>query len=467
MSRGRRVARKWAVIVVALAAIAMRTETASAASKALIIAIPDLPNLERRLPGIGSDVENMRVAAARLGFSPNQVKVMEGSGATIARIRAAIHGWLSTGLEPDDQVLLYLSGYGGSVAGAPSLFAYDAEISSAGQIKNHLPLSELQQLLMRLRSQSVYLVVDSAFGGSVDAIELRNQRLGAKTAWPKYWRPDTERSVAFEWTAPNLVVLAGGDGRAFGSTSWATERGSLLTLGLREAIEAAHLRQSVVDARWLRMTTQTYLQGLDTGLPVDVGLWGETGLSQRQLPVVLDAGNGPQWNFYLGLAKSGQPLNLTGPPADMFVGDTLSLAFRVPSSGYLNVISVDAEDQAVALFPNQHHRDNRVESGVFELPTSQMAFNIEAQPPTGKTLVVAVLSALPINAYELTNGDRDDSGAVQEVFASLSGTATRAFRVARAKIEAAPQSEGLFEARLYGAALEFYVHPLTATQARD
>ena len=69
-----------------------------------------------------------------------------------------------------------------------------------------------------------------------------------------------------------------------------------------------------------------------------------------------------------------------------------------------------------------------MKAGPFSFPTADMRFDLLAAEPLGPNLVVAFLSADPINFYQEALEDRDENGNIQVDFPSLSNTATRAVR---------------------------------------
>ena len=101
-----------------------------------------------------------------------------------------------------------------------------------------------------------------------------------------------------------------------------------------------------------------------------------------------------------------------------------------PGGGYLNVVTVDSQDNATVLFPNHYHMDNAVLEGPLSIPTEAMAFELPAAEPLGPTLVAAFLTQDRINFHEQTTDGRDADGNITVEFTTLSPTATRAIRIA-------------------------------------
>ena len=111
--------------------------------------------------------------------------------------------------------------------------------------------------------------------------------------------------------------------------------------------------------------------------------------------------------------------------------EDVQISIDVPAEGYLNVVTVDSQDNTVVLFPNRYHKDNRVQAGKLAIPTSRMNFTLPASEPVGQTLVVAFLTDQPVNFYESqVGGQRDAKGDYTGDFAEVSPVATRAISVA-------------------------------------
>jgi len=124
------------------------------------------------------------------------------------------------------------------------------------------------------------------------------------------------------------------------------------------------------------------------------------------------------------------PIDVKASKASYVVDEPVKLTVNVPTAGYLNVVTVDAKDNATVLFPNHYQESNAVTPGVFAIPTQQMAFDLLASEPAGKTLVVAFVTPDRINFFQETIDDRDKNGNITVDFPKLSHSATRAIRVA-------------------------------------
>ncbi len=113
----------------------------------------------------------------------------------------------------------------------------------------------------------------------------------------------------------------------------------------------------------------------------------------------------------------------------------LSVVLQGP--GYLNVVSVDVQDNTTVLFANKHQESNAVTGGKFTLPTAQMGFELLASEPVGPTHVMAFYGSDPINFFQEALDERDQNGKVTADFPAVSHTASLAIRVAPRRKESA------------------------------
>jgi hypothetical protein len=109
------------------------------------------------------------------------------------------------------------------------------------------------------------------------------------------------------------------------------------------------------------------------------------------------------WNAVEKLTQNKQPLTIATLKGKTTYtqGEKLILGVKVDNPGYLNVVSIDANDKVTVLFPNKYHPNNQVlAADVITLPTRKMKFDLTAQAPFGKTLIVAFLSDSKLNLYQ-------------------------------------------------------------------
>jgi hypothetical protein len=125
------------------------------------------------------------------------------------------------------------------------------------------------------------------------------------------------------------------------------------------------------------------------------------------------------------VAQAAYPVGISAQKRVYRVGDTLQVTFDVPSDGYVNVLNVgEGESEAVVLYPNKYHSDNRVSAGRITVPGAADPFTLPAASAQ-RTLIVVVHTKSRLNGYE--------TGAGEGFLKMLSAPATRSFAVAAAE----------------------------------
>jgi hypothetical protein len=235
-----------------------------------------------------------------------------------------------------------------------------------------------------------------------------------------------------------------------------TMNGGVFTLGLTDAVKRLTSEGKSPTPRELRDDADAYIRSkVDKNQLYTPQIMGNQTLADKPIQVIaLNASNGPNRKRLLELvAQQPQHIELTASNSQYLVDQPVKLTLKLPSDGFLNVVSVDSKDNATVLFPNGLQPGNAVSAGTFSFPTPQMTFDLLAAEPIGPTLVVAFLSSDPINFYQDTVEDRDEAGHIKVDFPQLSHTATRAIRVA-------PRRQDI-----YAAQLELQILPAAAQPA--
>jgi len=419
---------------------------AAAASRALLIGVGKyaLPNND--LPGIDLDIDNMKHVAKIMGFAPGDIKVLFDEQATAAGVKSAMATWLRDGVGANDRVLIYFSGHGTRVPDPRPAKAGDvddalvlhdvktAKLNGRATLANVLLGYEFGEAIATIPSRHILVLVDACHSGTATrTLALGNRRLGESSGAVKY----------FNWPgAPTgktrgLRTTSGGENYAAVSAARddeyaiATEHGGLFTLGVLDAIDAASRearRPSVAD---LRASTAAYIEKhTDEQSRHHPVADGNKQLIEGQLDLIpLRNGNGPTWTALDALAKRGEPLAIKAGAADLRLGEEIVLTADVPRAGFLNVVSIDSQDRATVLFPNQFSPSNSVPAGAFQFPTPSMGFRLRATEPAGPTLVVAFLSDKKVNLLDLGIEGRDAAGKMRSAFTEVTARATRAISI--------------------------------------
>lgn len=440
-------------VVLAALLAALFTAPAPAANRALLIGVAqDAGGLSRPLPGIDLDLDMMRGLAAWLGFAPAEIQVMQDREATAEAVQRALGGWLREGVGPEDRVLLYFSGHGSQVPDlngdetadaadevlvlsdlAPALTP-DGRASLTGVLLD----DDLERALAAIASRRVLVVLDACHSGTATrSYALAPSQSGARSAVVKSYTypgmPTGNPESAFRTLSrrPAHVSLAAA---ADDERSLSTERGSYFTLGLAEAVGSAAAVGRNLSAREALDAAAAFVAAslgpAGQALLFHPQIEGDPRLTEAPLGLIpAAAGAGPHWQRLRALAASRRVLEVRANRTRFALGETLELTLEVPFDGWLNLIAVDARDSSTVLFPNRRDRAHRVTAGPLRLPGTR-PFSLPAVPPAGPVLLVAVLTAEPLDLYETGDGRRDAAGTLLDDYPRLSAVGTRAFAVA-------------------------------------
>ena len=139
----------------------------------------------------------------------------------------------------------------------------------------------------------------------------------------------------------------------------------------------------------------------------------------------------PNWNRYLKLVKNATPLKISSSYPKYALGESIALEVEMPTDGYLNIVRVDSKDRPTVLFPNANHPDNYLKAGAYHFPDTD-AYDWPAEPPYGRTLLVALVSRREMNLFG-SGQQRDLSGKPRGKFSNPSPAVTRGMGQASAK----------------------------------
>ena len=405
---------------------------ALASNRALIIGVGKHDDATLDLPGIDLDVAMMQDAARNLGFKANEITTLQDDQATLAAITRELRELRKVG--GGDRVLIYFSGHGSHIPDANGdeedgqdevLITHDVRIAG-DRIENALVDDVFAQLLAAIPSRHLLLLIDACHSGTATK---SFSNLGQRGT-PKYFRPSSAISKVAMLSPRNLVVTERqSQGHVLLSAAMdnelaqATSQGSVFTLGVSHALKAlGETRQ--LTPKELASGVQTFVrEKLDEmgSRPHTPQLSGD--------PTRLDANLffarpaiGPMRERLDALATKLKPLKASAERTTYRVGERVKMTFDLPASGYLNVVNVNAADNAVVLFPNRHHPDNQLEKGSVTIPTPQMHFDITVQEPRGKNITYAFLSQKPLDLFQSTVEGRNAKGAIIDILVPLSAS---------------------------------------------
>jgi hypothetical protein len=430
---------------------------AHAEQRALLVGVGQYATPGIDLPGIDLDLERMHDTLVRMGFTDAQIRTLRDDEATSTRVIESFSTWLKDGVQPQDRVVFYFSGHGSNIPDTNKdesdgvdevLVTHDmkrARVNGKASLTGVVVDDKLGQLIAALPSRNVWIIVDSCHSGTVTrSFSLKNRSLardavytksfhyaGMPTPAPRVTTRSIMRAGGPVSNADNFVSLtAAGDGEEAIGTS----KGGVFTIGLTEAYARLTAQGKPVTVTGLKDEAAAYIRSkVDQQLVHTPQLNGSPRLATGALQLVSaqPAAEGPNRKRLAELiAAQPNALKLTASAARYTVDQPVSLSVEVPANGYLNVVTVDADDAATVIFPNRHQTDNAVKPGMLRIPAEEMDFELLAAEPVGQTLVVAFLTSAPLNFYNETLDERDAQGRISVDFPALSHTATRAIRVA-------------------------------------
>lgn len=451
-----------------LIALGLSSGAALAEPRALLVGVGnyDRPNLD--LPGIDLDLVRVRDTLKVMGFTDAQIRSLADSQATSENVIKEMSTWLRDGVGPDDRVVFYFSGHGSNTPDLNGdeedgvdevLVTYDvrrAVIDGRRGLTGVVTDDKIAELIGAIPSRNILMMVDACHSGTVSrGFELENKKLTSDEVFEKmYSYPGMPESGEFdmsgdyqhakmgnecvcdedmktrsvETAAPNFVAIsAAGDGeKAIG-----TSKGGVFTVGFTNAITAAASEGRPLTVSQARDAAAAYIREVvDTSRVHNPQITGSPQLAGSSLSVVPQtAGYGPQWQRIEELAGKGEHILINLDEPTYALGDPINVKLVLPTEGYLNIVQVDASDNATVIFPNAFEGDNKVAAGEFRIDMENVGFEFFAAEPVGPTLMAAFLTATPVNFYEQTDQGRDEDGKLTVDLATLSPVSTRAIGV--------------------------------------
>jgi len=416
--------------------------------RALLIGVGRYAQFEEKLNGVSLDVSMMREFVHLMGFKSHEIKVLEHEQASTADVYDAIENWLINGVGPDDRLLFYFSGHGSQIPDENNdeddqfdevLLLYDTVLTEkrGRQTLSGVLLDDhLNQMLARMKSRNILVILDACHSGSATKrMQLSSRSFQADQAKVKYfyYSPSLEAaggSGSFDLMKPQPQAIPGDESRYVAITACrddektvATAQGSIFTLGLRQTVRAAAAAGTSITPEELQLGATKFIrEQIRSYVAVfHPQIAGNLHLRRRPLKL-LSAGGG---NGFVGqkletlVHKSNEKVWIKLNKACFEPGQALEISVWTPEPGFLNIMHITADDQAIVLFPNQYQPDNAVGQGKIVLPTGRMDFEMVATGPAGPNLITAFLTRSPINGYQ------DGFKTAKSVLAELSPNSTR------------------------------------------
>ena len=436
--------------------IIMPAMAALAEQRALLVGVGkySIPGID--LPGIDLDLERMHDTLNLMGFDDSQIHSLLDDKATSKNIVREFEIWLKQGVKAEDRVIFYFSGHGSNT---PDLDGDEADgvdevlvthdvrrvrRNGRASLSGVVTDDQLASLIAGIPSENVWIIVDACHSGTVSrGVTMDNLTLGTDmvfvksftyTGMPEGKQFVFDREFQKDGESNFVSISAAADGeKAIG-----TSRGGVFTIGLTKAIAEVAKTGGAVTVNQLRDYAAIYIRDhVDANRVHNPQVNGSAALAAGTLKIVpVTAKNGPNRKRLIRLvAEQQNEFKLESSKITYVVDDPVEFTLEIPIDGYLNVVTVDSQDDATVLYPNQFNPENAVKQGTFRFPTDEASFTLPASAPLGPTLVAAFVTQDPINFYTQTLDDRDEQGNVNVTFTTLSHSATRAIRVAPRRAE--------------------------------
>ncbi len=419
-----------------------------AEDRALLIGVGKYANQAANLPGIDIDIDVMKGVVKQLGYKDKQVKVLMDNQATLPNIDKAFKGWLGSGVKKDDKVLIYYSGHGTNIPDENGdeddkvdevLLLHDFRQVTRNGVEtfdNVLIDDHFNELLKKIPSKNVLVMVDACHSGTITKRIRLNTRnfYGEEEAVAKFYAyegmPLKQKGsfTAREGKKGKWVAISAAQDDEL---SIATKSGSVFTLGVRESVREAANGRAALTPRKLTQDVTDYVEDkLPSSRVFHPQINGNAELMGKRIHLAsLSESSGVVWGKLEKLVEHrDKVVSVTLNQSSYAYGDALEVNIKLPESGYLNVINVGPKDEATILFPNEFHQDNYIKSSSLQIPTNQMDFDLITGNPTGKNMIVAILTKKRLNAYELASGGRNPKGDLIDSFGLLSPVGMKAMR---------------------------------------
>ena len=423
----------------------------TAGRRALLIGIDAYQSVSP-LNGPVNDANDMAAfLVERAGFRQGDLRLLLDGEATRANILAAIETWLIEGTQPGDDVVLYFSGHGFQQPDTDgdetdqldeTLVPVDARVDEGRMVRGMITDDDLALLLDRLADRRTYVVVDACHSGtSTRSISdgeswrytktpRRSDGAPLRVAATRGVSGTVQRAAAIVQAAQsNMVVWTAvrADQKALVDRDAVARAGSVFTRRLLAGAKdgkADQNRDGIVTMtelhQYLLSESAIYCErypndcrnGLTPQLQATPG--------QLQAPAFERPNGSLPGSAVLAKDLLVQPVPAAGgavrlhirPGSRLAIGDMLSIVVESDRGGYLTLLDIDAAGRLVQIFPNEPSLRGGIPARItpgraVTLPGQHAGFQFQTTPPTGRGLLVAVVSDGNDRLAALTSRHKD------------------------------------------------------------
>ena len=403
----------------------------TAADKALIIGVGEYEDPRNNLTGIDLDIGMIDEMAQRLGIKESNITHLSDSQATRKNILQELAN-LANSTTSQDRVLIYYSGHGSQVEDTngdepdnmdETLFVYDG----------HLIDDDINKALAKIMSKDMVVLIDACHSGtgtkslSANMFSQSRQRVQVKSiGYDKRYTDNQLALIPSSSAKPkNTVQQYVSIGAAQDDEqSLATAEGSIFTKAIYESFEEA--RRDGSDSSWQALydSTANKISSLSLTASERFSPKIDGDIAMLNKPIYF-AGSTDKIEVnkqrIIDLVNQLPKDIIINFPSTLNVGEEFVFELTTPVSGYLNAVTVGADDSVTVLFPNKYATNNKIQAQTLDLPGNGK-FKIVATEPRGETLVAAFVTQKPIDLTSKGFGFLDAQGKVKnEAFAKISG----------------------------------------------
>jgi hypothetical protein len=232
-----------------LTGLMLNTCQAFAIDHALLVGVGVYKNPKANLPGIEKDIDMAQQMSMRMGFLPQNTRILRDQQATLSNMRDSM-AWLAQNTQANDRVFIYVSSHGSHIRDRngdeddgrdETLYLHDG----------HLIDDELHILIGKIPSRNIVVVVDACNSGT-GTRDLAPNRYRVSNGHIKSWVEKADFSPESGYDMPvedvlapalNYTALAAAQDD---QQSLASDHGSVFTRALLEVFESARTKHTPI-----------------------------------------------------------------------------------------------------------------------------------------------------------------------------------------------------------------------------
>lgn len=132
---------------------------------------------------------------------------------------------------------------------------------------------------------------------------------------------------------------------------------------------------------------------------------------------------GPNWAALDAMQPSSRTFDVNFESQESAVlGDSISFKVKSAQSGQLWILQVDPNDKVTLLYPNRGDSNNAIPAKRWlEIPKPDSSWSIEAIPPTGQSVLAAIVTLPGTDLADVFDGQNNDMNKALRIVANSPG----------------------------------------------